>query len=190
LVDGGSVTARRQAGSSASGVSASSVASGSRLPYAIRQARAWMALIDGGSPARAGRTRVVALVAMATSCHRRQSPPDRAGSWWWGRSGTQITGIPAGGGGRRARRACWSGPRHPENLDGYDRQVPQTSLPTDLGVLADRVFAAILFDMDGTLIDSTPSVNRSWSRWALEFGVDLTSLAGMHGIPAAQIAAA
>ncbi len=66
--------------------------------------------------------------------------------------------------------------------------MPQTS-PTDLGVLADRVFAAVLFDMDGTLIDSTPSVNRSWSRWALEFGVDLTSLAGMHGIPAAQIMA-
>jgi sugar-phosphatase len=41
--------------------------------------------------------------------------------------------------------------------------------------------------MDGTLIDSTPSVNRSWSRWALEFGVDLTSLTGKHGIPAAQI---
>jgi sugar-phosphatase len=57
-------------------------------------------------------------------------------------------------------------------------------------VLADRVFAAVLFDMDGTLIDSTPSVNRSWSRWAREFGVDLTSLAGMHGIPAAQVMAA
>jgi sugar-phosphatase len=60
-------------------------------------------------------------------------------------------------------------------------------VPLDLGVLADRVFAAVLFDMDGTLIDSTPSVNRSWSRWAQEFGVDLTSLAGKHGIPAAQI---
>ena len=60
-------------------------------------------------------------------------------------------------------------------------------MPTDLGVLTDRVFAAVLFDMDGTLIDSTPSVNRSWSRWAQEFGVDLTSLTGKHGIPAAQI---
>ena len=60
-------------------------------------------------------------------------------------------------------------------------------MPSDLGVLADRVFAAVLFDMDGTLIDSTPSVNRSWSRWAQEFGFDLTSLAGQHGIPAAQV---
>lgn len=41
--------------------------------------------------------------------------------------------------------------------------------------------------MDGTLIDSTPSVNRSWSRWAKEFGLDLTSLDGLHGIPAAQV---
>ena len=60
-------------------------------------------------------------------------------------------------------------------------------MPTDLGVLTDRVFAAVLFDMDGTLIDSTPSVNRSWSRWAREYGVDLTSLTGKHGIPAAQV---
>jgi sugar-phosphatase len=65
--------------------------------------------------------------------------------------------------------------------------VPSTTLPTDLGVLADRVFAAVLFDMDGTLIDSTPSVNRSWRRWAEEFGVDLLRLAGKHGIPAAQV---
>jgi sugar-phosphatase len=65
--------------------------------------------------------------------------------------------------------------------------VPQTSLPIDLGVLSGRVFAAVLFDMDGTLIDSTPAVNRSWSRWAQEFGVNLTSLDGMHGIPAAQV---
>ena len=69
----------------------------------------------------------------------------------------------------------------------YDCRVPQTSLPTDLGVLADRLFAAVLFDMDGTLIDSTPSVERSWRRWAQEFDVDLAGLIGKHGIPAAQI---
>jgi mannitol-1-/sugar-/sorbitol-6-phosphatase len=65
--------------------------------------------------------------------------------------------------------------------------VPQTSLPSDLGVLAGRTFAAVLFDMDGTLVDSTPSVNRSWRRWAQEYGVDLTSLDGKHGIPAMQV---
>jgi hypothetical protein len=34
------------------------------LPYAIRQALAWIALIGDGSPARAGRTTVVALVPL------------------------------------------------------------------------------------------------------------------------------
>ena len=41
--------------------------------------------------------------------------------------------------------------------------MPQTSLPIDLGVLSGRVFAAVLFDMDGTLIDSTPAVNLGWN---------------------------
>jgi mannitol-1-/sugar-/sorbitol-6-phosphatase len=30
--------------------------------------------------------------------------------------------------------------------------------------------AAILFDLDGVLVDSTPAVERVWSRWALERG--------------------
>jgi mannitol-1-/sugar-/sorbitol-6-phosphatase len=32
--------------------------------------------------------------------------------------------------------------------------------------------SAILFDLDGVLIDSTPSVTRVWSNWALEHGQD------------------
>jgi sugar-phosphatase len=31
---------------------------------------------------------------------------------------------------------------------------------------------AILFDIDGTLVDSTPVVERSWRTWAQEYGVD------------------
>src|SRR6185436_14686720 len=31
---------------------------------------------------------------------------------------------------------------------------------------------AILFDIDGTLVDSTPVVERSWRTWAQEFDVD------------------
>jgi sugar-phosphatase len=47
-----------------------------------------------------------------------------------------------------------------------------------------RDFAAVLFDMDGTLIDSIPVVIRSWVQWAGEMGVDPRRLAGFHGVPA------
>lgn len=56
-----------------------------------------------------------------------------------------------------------------------------------LGDLGDRTFAAVLFDMDGTLVDSTAVVERSWATWAREFGVDPAALAGFHGVPAAAI---
>lgn len=50
-----------------------------------------------------------------------------------------------------------------------------------------RRFEAGLFDLDGTLIDSTPAVLRSWSLLAGEFGIDLHLLASGHGQPAAQL---
>jgi sugar-phosphatase len=62
-------------------------------------------------------------------------------------------------------------------------------LPRGADELAGRRFAAVLFDMDGTLIDSTPVVARAWHRWAREEGVDPAGLAGMHGVPAAGIVA-
>ncbi|GAA4721432.1 HAD family hydrolase [Pedococcus ginsenosidimutans] len=46
----------------------------------------------------------------------------------------------------------------------------------------------MLFDMDGTLIDSIPVVVRSWLRWAEEEGVDPRRLVGFHGVPARGIA--
>ncbi|QEW04382.1 HAD-IA family hydrolase [Microbacterium lushaniae] len=52
-----------------------------------------------------------------------------------------------------------------------------------------RRFDAALFDLDGTLIDSTPAVLRSWTVLAREFGVDLDLLASGHGQPAAQLIA-
>lgn len=61
-------------------------------------------------------------------------------------------------------------------------------MPGSLGTLEGRTFAAVLFDMDGTLIDSIPVVIRSWLRWAQEEGVDPHRLAGFHGVPARGIA--
>jgi mannitol-1-/sugar-/sorbitol-6-phosphatase len=61
--------------------------------------------------------------------------------------------------------------------------------PPDLSSLAGRVFSAVLFDLDGTLIDSTGSVDRVWERWAREYGLDQDDFAVEHGVPArAQLA--
>ena len=62
-------------------------------------------------------------------------------------------------------------------------------MPRSLGTLEGRTFAAVLFDMDGTLIDSIPVVIRSWVRWAQEEGVDPRRLTGFHGVPAMGIIA-
>jgi len=53
--------------------------------------------------------------------------------------------------------------------------------------LADRTFAAVIFDNDGTLVESAGPVQRSWLRWARENDVDPRQLAGSHGLPAAAI---
>lgn len=61
--------------------------------------------------------------------------------------------------------------------------------------------AAVLFDLDGTLIDSTPVVERAARRWAAEYGLDPEAfLADAHGrrtgdrvaefLPAGQVRAA
>jgi sugar-phosphatase len=45
--------------------------------------------------------------------------------------------------------------------------------------------AAVLFDMDGTLVDSDAAVDRAWRAWAAEFGADPdAALAVAHGAPA------
>ncbi|WP_341777960.1 HAD-IA family hydrolase [Lysinibacter cavernae] len=50
-----------------------------------------------------------------------------------------------------------------------------------------RTVEGVLFDMDGTLIDSTPAVIRCWIRLAEEEGFDPRFLENNHGTPAAQI---
>ena len=45
--------------------------------------------------------------------------------------------------------------------------------------------AAVLFDMDGTLVDSDTAVERAWAAWAREYGVDpAAALENVHNGPA------
>ncbi|WP_413740251.1 HAD-IA family hydrolase [Sodalis sp. RH14] len=47
----------------------------------------------------------------------------------------------------------------------------------------DQRFAAFLFDMDGTLLNSIASAERVWSRWAARHGLDVaTFLPTIHGV--------
>lgn len=48
---------------------------------------------------------------------------------------------------------------------------------------------AVLFDMDGTLIDSTPAVDRAWATWEARWGVRLGVRASALGRPARDIVA-
>lgn len=46
---------------------------------------------------------------------------------------------------------------------------------------------AVLFDLDGTLVDSDAAVERAWHRWAEEFGGgERLEAVGMHGRPAPE----
>ena len=65
----------------------------------------------------------------------------------------------------------------------------QELTPAGLDTLTGRTFAAVLFDLDGTLIDSTPSVMRSWLSWAGHYGIDVAQLQNWHGIPARGVVA-
>ena len=60
---------------------------------------------------------------------------------------------------------------------------------TPAGALTDRTFAAVLFDMDGTLISSIGSVLRSWARLTEEFAIPTERFGDFHGIPARDLLA-
>ena len=58
------------------------------------------------------------------------------------------------------------------------------------GLMEIRDVRAVLFDMDGTLVDSDAVVDRCWSRWATEYGLSPADvLAVAHGNPAAATVA-
>ena len=52
-----------------------------------------------------------------------------------------------------------------------------------MSLLADRNIDAVIFDMDGTLLDSTASVERCWDRLAEAMGVDRATAPFKHGVP-------
>lgn len=62
-------------------------------------------------------------------------------------------------------------------------------MPADLAILADRSFRGVIFDLDGTLVDSIPAMVRSWTTWAIEYGVTAEQLQGFHGVPAEGVVA-
>lgn len=61
--------------------------------------------------------------------------------------------------------------------------------PPTLGSLEGRLFEAVIFDMDGTLVDSTPAVERSWRAWAEHYGLTEDDFVDTHGMPSASIVA-
>jgi len=68
--------------------------------------------------------------------------------------------------------------------------MPVTSTPSSTVPSAApfaEPFGGVLLDLDGTLIDSIASVERSWIQWCSEYGVDPVRLLGFHGIPAARV---
>ena len=54
-------------------------------------------------------------------------------------------------------------------------------------MLTQRSYAAFLFDMDGTLLDSIASAVRVWTRWAERHGLDAAAVVEtMHGVRAIE----
>lgn len=51
-------------------------------------------------------------------------------------------------------------------------------------------FDGVIFDLDGTLIDSHVAMIRSFERWAGEFGISLDRLPALLGMPSAAVSAA
>ena len=78
------------------------------------------------------------------------------------------------------------------NAGNTTESSTSSSANTDVATghdLLGRVFDAVLFDMDGTLVDSTRAVNRAWLRWGAEAGLGPSFGGAEHGVPARQMVA-
>ena len=78
------------------------------------------------------------------------------------------------------------------NAGSTTESSTSSSANTDVATghdLLGRVFDAVLFDMDGTLVDSTRAVNRAWLRWGAEAGLGPSFTGAEHGVPARQMVA-
>lgn len=56
--------------------------------------------------------------------------------------------------------------------------------------LAGVSFHAVIFDLDGTLINSHVAMIRSYERWAAEFGISLDKLSALLGMPSSAVSEA
>lgn len=78
----------------------------------------------------------------------------------------------------------WVPMTEPVAANFLEAQAKQANL---LPAMLDRSFAAFLFDMDGTLLDSITVANRIWTQWANTHALDPAEvMAAMHGMQVAQ----
>jgi sugar-phosphatase len=75
------------------------------------------------------------------------------------------------------------------DLQAILQAVPEAVPDTEAHAVIGRVFQGVLFDMDGTLVDSTKAVNRSWRQWSDEIGLGALFAGVQHGRPAREMVA-
>jgi sugar-phosphatase len=74
-------------------------------------------------------------------------------------------------------------------LDSTAAEFAETVVDDQAHAVLGRVFQGVLFDMDGTLVDSTMAVNRSWRQWSDEIGLGALFAGVQHGRPAREMVA-